>query len=145
MNSITPHYKLARLLVLPVIFLFMFQSCSRKIAFEKSSVVPSAEGKVIIKRDDNKNYAIEVNVTNLADPERLTPKRNAYVVWLQTDDNNTRNMGQMKSSSGLFSSTMKGTLKSVSVAKPTKVYITAEDSPDAGNPGYHIVLTTRNF
>jgi hypothetical protein len=132
------------ILMSAIMFLFV-SSCSKKISFQTSTVVPAAEGKVTVKKDDNKNYSVEVNVTNLADPKRLTPPREVYVVWLQTEDNNTRNIGQMKSGSGFFSSTLKGTLKTVSAFKPTRVYITAEDSPNVTFAGSQVVLNTKEF
>jgi hypothetical protein len=45
------------------------------VAFAPSSVVPGADGKVKLKKDDNKNYQIEVDVVNLASPDRLTPPK----------------------------------------------------------------------
>lgn len=127
------------------LFFSMLTSCSRKIAFERSTVVPAAEGQVIMKRDSNKNYSVEVNVTNLAQPNQLTPPRSVYVVWLQTTEYETRNIGQLISSSGLFSSGLKGSLKSVSATKPTRVFITAEDNANLLVPGPQVVISTPIF
>lgn len=130
---------------LTFMMLSILPSCSKKISFQTSPVVPAAEGRVTVKKDDNKNYSITVTVDNLAEPERLTPPREVYVVWLQTENNSTRNIGQLKSSSGLFSSKLKATLKTVSAFKPTRVYITAEDSPDVTFAGSQVVLNTKEF
>ncbi|WP_207493468.1 hypothetical protein [Aridibaculum aurantiacum] len=144
MNSFS-FLKTTTLSCLLIALLVSFSSCSRKIAFATSTVVPAAEGRVTVKRDANKNHTIEVNVTNLAPPNKLTPSRNVYVVWLQNAQNQTLNIGQLKSSSGLFSSTLKGSLRTVSVSKPTRVYITAEDNADVQVPGPQVVLNTPSF
>ena len=63
--------------------LFFLCSCSSKIKFQQSTVVPAAEGSVKVKKDKNENYAIDVDVIHLAGPDRLTPPAAAYVVWIQ--------------------------------------------------------------
>lgn len=123
-----------------------FSSCaSKKIGFATSTVVPAAEGDVKVKKDNNDNYSIELNVIRLADPKRLTPARETYVVWMDTENNGTKNIGQLKSSSGLFSSTLKSSLKTATVYKPVRIYITAEDNADVQYPGGQVVLNTNNF
>ncbi len=67
-------------------------SCSRKISFQTSSVVPAAEESVKVKNDKNNNYGIDLNVMRLADPKRLDPPKSAYVVWIETAENGTKNM-----------------------------------------------------
>jgi hypothetical protein len=130
---------------LPLIGLVLLTSCSRKIHFQKSAVAPAAEGKVTLKKDGNKNYEAAVEVYNLAKPERLSPPRNDYVVWLQAEDNSVRNVGRMVVNNSLFSSTMKGSLTVVTVKKPVKIFITAEESFDVVIPSSTIVLTTPTF
>jgi hypothetical protein len=46
-----------------------FTSCSKKVAFQTSSIVPA--GDVKITKDDNKNYLVEIKVENLAEVSRL--------------------------------------------------------------------------
>ena len=120
-------------------------SCSRKIAFDTSTIVPAAKGMVKIKKDANGNYRVRVNVRNLSEPERLTPPRRTYVVWIDTDRSGRKNLGQITSSTGLFSSTMKASLETVTSFRPTRVFITAEDNADITFPGLDIVLQTRYF
>src|ERR687886_662398 len=85
--------------------IFSLQSCARKMVFATSPVVPAAEGAVKLKKDRNNNYRIVLNVINLADPKRLDPPRNTYVVWAETEQNGTQNIGQLKTASGLLSKT----------------------------------------
>jgi S-formylglutathione hydrolase FrmB len=123
----------------------LLSSCSTKYAFATSSVVPAAEGTVKVKKDKNNNYNIELKVERLADPKRLSPAREVYVVWMETDQNERKNIGQLKTSSGLFSGALKSSLKTVSPFKPLTFFITAEESADIQYPMGQEVLRTNSF
>ena len=133
------------LTMLAIIAIASFTSCSQKIAFQNSTAVPAAQGKVTIKKDSNKNYAIKIKISNLAEVQRLQPAKNAYVVWIDTDENLIKNIGQIKSDTGFISSKLKASFETVTSFKPKKVFITAEDNPDVSYPGYQMVLTTPAF
>lgn len=128
---------------LPVVIvcLFFLSSCARKMTFGVSSVVPAAKGTVKVKTDKNKNYAIDMRITNLAEPGRLTPPRRTYVVWMETSEG-TKNIGQLRTSSGLFSKAMRANLKTVTTFKPESFFITAEDDASVTMPGSTVVLRT---
>ena len=121
------------------------QSCAHKISFGTSSVVPAAEGSVKVKKDKNNNYNIDLSVIRLADPKRLSPSKQLYVVWMDADQNGTKNIGQLKTSSGMLSKTLKSSLKTVSSVKPTRIFITAEDDAAVQYPGGQVVLDTSSF
>lgn len=121
---------------------FLLQSCASKYTFATSSVVPAAEGSVKVKKDNNNNYNIDLSVKRLADPKRLTPPKTLYIVWLEAEQNGTKNIGQLKSSSGMFSSELTSSLKTVSSFKPTAIFITAEDNADIQSPQGPEVLRT---
>jgi len=127
-----------------VLIMFAFTSCAQKIRFANSSVVPAAEGTVKIKKDNNKNYNIDIDVIHLADPKRLSPPKEVYIVWMETDNTSAKNIGQIESSSSILSSTLKGSIKTVSPIKPTKIFITAEDNAQVQYPGT-VILTTSSF
>lgn len=122
--------------------IFLLQACARKVAFTTSTVVPAAQGSVKVKKGENNNYHIELNVIRLADPKRLTPPRDAYVVWMETEQNGTKNIGQLKTSSSLFSKTLKSSLETVTAFKPTRFFVTAEDDANIQQPGRQVVLRT---
>jgi hypothetical protein len=126
-------------------FLAAFTSCSKKVTFLNSSVVPAAQGYVKVNKDDNKNYVIKIEIKNLAEVNRLQPAKNAYVIWMITDENSTKNMGQIKSGSSMMSSKLKASFETVTAFKPTKVFITAEDDGDVQYPGATVVLSTDRF
>ncbi len=128
-----------------MLVLFSSSSCSKKSAFLTSSVVPAARGDVQVTRDNNKNYIIKLDIVNLAEPERLLPPKKLYVVWMVTDQNLTKNIGQIDSSSRAFSSKLKADFQSSSAFKPIKIFLTAEDDSNVQYPGSTVVLSTSNF
>ena len=128
-----------------VMMIFYFSACSRKASFQTSSIVPAAKGSVKVKKDKNSNYQIKISLTNLAESKRLQPSKETYVVWLQTDNNLIKNIGQINSSTGFLSSKLKASFQTVSSFKPNKIFITAEDDATIQYPGSQVVLSTNNF
>ena len=139
------HVQRLALALLIATILFSFSSCAKKRAFQTSTVVPAARGDVKIKKDNNHNYIIHVTLLDLAEPNRLTPPKTVYVVWAVTEDNITKNLGEIKTSTSLFSKTLKGEFKTVSAFKPFKVIVTAEDQSAVQYPSTFEVLSTNNF
>ena len=133
------------LAALTILLIFSFTSCATKAKFEKSVVVPAAQGLVKVKKDNNKNYAIQIDISNLAESERLTPSKKTYIVWLVSDRDETINLGQFNSSSGIFSSKLKASFKTVTSTKPNKIFITAEDDATTLYPSGQTVLSTGRF
>lgn len=140
-NSLTQKIFSGSLLIA---LLFLFNSCSKKIAFQSSSVVPAAEGTVKVTKDNNSNYVIRLELSNLAEPEKLQPSKQTYVVWMETDQERAKNLGQINSSTSLLSKRLKASFETVSSVKPSKIFITAEDDATVQYPGM-LVLTTNNF
>jgi len=134
------------ILLLAAAFLLVnMGSCAKKVTFLNSSVVPAAQGTVKVKKDSNKNYHIQITMSNLAQPDRLQPPKKIYVIWMESENNMTKNIGQINSSSGVFSNKLKGSFQTVSSSRPTRIFISAEDDAEVQNPGTQIVLTTNSF
>ncbi|MEO5977528.1 MAG: hypothetical protein ABIS36_09555 [Chryseolinea sp.] len=123
--------------------LFITASCASNYPFQTSSVVPAAEGGVKVKRDKNSNYDVSMSTIRLAQPTRLSPSRQYYVAWMTTEGNGVKNIGQLKSSSSLFSKTLKSSLETVTSFKPTGFFITAEDNSSIQYPSEQIILRTK--
>lgn len=133
--------KLVLFLVLYFVLSLTFTSCSKKIQFENSNVVPAARGDVSVKKDKNNNYNIQMEVSYLAEPERLQPPKKYYVVWLSSSDNQIPlNIGQIVGTSKLHVK-----FESVSSSKPKRIFITAEDDASTQYPGQYVVLETDKF
>ncbi len=126
-------------IAIPCLFL---SSCASKYVFQNSYIVPAAEGRVKVKKDNNSNYKIDLKVKNLAEPKNLTPSRQCYVVWMDVYEGSPRNIGQLKTSSGLFGGSLKSSLSTVTPYKPQGFFITAEDLPTIQYPGREIILRT---
>ena len=120
--------------------LFLTVSCSKKLNFSTSTIVPAADGSIKYKKSDNGNYAVDIKILHLAEPKKLVPSRNHYVVWMQTESNGIKNLGQITTSTGLFSNTLKSSLKTVTPFKPKSFFITAEDDANISYPGTQVVL-----
>ncbi len=131
--------------VFGIILVTSLLACARKTSFLTSSVVPAARGHVKVNTDSNKNYVIQVQLSDLAGVERLQPPRQTYVVWMLTDSNQSKNLGQIQSSSGMLSSKLKASFETVSSFKPVKIFITAEDDPGIQYPSTQVVLSTDRF
>lgn len=127
------------------VMVFFLGSCASSEKFMASSVVPAAEGTATVSKDKNENYAIDIKIINLADPQKLDPSRNHYVVWLLTDDNETKNIGQITVSQKTISKKLVASFKSVSPNKPKKIFITSEDDVQVDRPGSPVILSTGNF
>lgn len=127
------------------VMILTLYACNKQMAFATSSVVPAARGNVKIKKDKNENYAIEINISGLAEVERLQGNKKSYVVWINTPNENAKNIGQITSSTKTFSKRLSASFQSVSTSKPTRVFITAEEDGTVEYPGNMVVLSTEEI
>lgn len=133
--------KTISLLGLLFVFTLFFGACSKQLKFENSTLVPAARGDVSVKKDQNNNYRIRLNISFLAEPERLQPSKKYYVVWLLSEKNQIpMNIGQIVGTSKLHSR-----FETVSSSKPNRILVTAEDNASTTFPSETIVLQTNKF
>ena len=132
-------------LAIAVLITFLISACasSSKMAFGPSNVTPAATGDVNIKKDKNENFVIDVSVVNLADPQRLSPARETYVVWMENGNSPVRKSGRIETSSATFSKAMKAGLSATATTQPTRVFITAEKNGELQFPEGEVVLSTQ--
>lgn len=124
-------------------FLFaaiLISACSKKIVFPVSEVLPAATAQVKIDKTDNNNYKMELEVENMAKPDRLNPPRKNYVVWMVTEKNGTINMGNLK-----INNKLNGSLEGATPFKPICFFVTAEDKQDVDTPSTQVVLDSEKF
>lgn len=136
-KSLTKYFLMS---ILATSMIFLFTDCSKKIIFLSSSVVPAATGYAKVKKNGNNNYVVQLNISNLAESNMLTPPKQTYIVWVVTDREETKNIGQIKSSDKLNAS-----FETATAFKPAKIFITAENDPGTQYPGEPVVLTTEIF
>ena len=116
-------------LILFVALVLFFTSCVTTAKFPVSSVTPTADIVAKIKNDKNGNSIIEIKAKNLAAADRLTPPKDAYIVWINTDSEGVRNIGR------LINNNAKTTvLKTLTPFQFGEIFITAEDSDDISYP-----------
>ena len=95
-----------------------------------------------MKKDNNSNYTIHVELSNLAEPTKLEPAMKTYVIWMETEQEPVKNIGQINSSSNFLSKRLTASFETVSSIKPTRIFITAEDDGTIQYPGTKILTTT---
>lgn len=111
-------------------------AASKEYPMRASSSVPAAAGIVKVQRDkNNENTKVDIKVWHLANPARLTPTANVYIVWFRTRDG-----AAVKQASIRVDKNQKGEVKLVTVAKDFEVVITAEQSESADRPSDFEVL-----
>jgi ABC-type Fe3+-hydroxamate transport system substrate-binding protein len=134
-------------LVTPIIILLLFTitGCAKKMTFQQSTVVPAARGYVKITKDDNKNYRIKLELSNLAEINKLDPQKESYVVWMSSDNNTTTNLGRISSSGSLLSKRLTVSFETVTATKPSLIFITAENDSNTKYPAGTTVMTTGKF
>lgn len=103
--------------------MILFASCASKKVFPISNVTPAAKISVKVNEDNNGNKEINVKARYLTSPDRLTPSREVYIIWLQTEENGLLNLGQLETDSST-----KASFTSVTAYKPKEIFITAEDN-----------------
>jgi hypothetical protein len=139
----TIYLPIKRIFLIGLLFAYTltYISCSKKIQLENSDVVPAARGDVVVKKDKNNNYNIKLEISYLAEPERLQPPKKYYIVWLSSDQNNIPiNIGQI-----VVSSKLKIKFESSSSSQPKRIFITAEDDASTQYPSQYIILETDKF
>ena len=147
MKTIKLNFRAGTTLILgaTVLMIILFSSCATKVPFQYSAEVPAARGTTKVKRVDNKNYTISVELTNLAEASRLIAPKTAYVVWMESNGHSAKNLGKIQSESSMISKTLKASFETVSSEKPTKIFITSEEDGNTAYPSSSIILTTRSF
>lgn len=118
----------------------LVSACSKKVTFPVSDVVPAAEAVIKIDENSNDNYELELEVNNLAQPDRLTPSRRHYVVWMVTKQHGTINIGNLN-----VNRKNNAALKTSTAYKPIRVFITAEDDSQPVLPSTQVVLNSQEF
>lgn len=133
-------------LLLPIttLLLVFITSCATKVEFPVSKIVPEADVTAKVKQDGNDNYKIDLKVENLTSPERLDPPKEMYVVWIETAKG-TKNIGKLNMSSGMFSSTRKGSISTTTAFQPNRILITAENTSTNNEPSTFVIISSKDF
>jgi len=112
-----------------VISIMVLASCATTAKFPVSEITPAALITAKLSKDKHNNNAIAIKAKNLSSPDRLTPAKQTYVVWINTKDNGIKNVGQLQNKNA-----QTATLKTVTSFNVTEIIITAEDAGDVSYP-----------
>jgi hypothetical protein len=132
--------------------IFSYSSCAKKTAAIAKTETPveavnsENTGQVLVKRDVNSNYLIQINLKDLEELSRLKPTANkVYIVWMNADNQLAQNLGQISNNTGWLSDKSKASFEASSVFKPTKVFITEEEVASVKKPGIKVIWSTSKF
>lgn len=131
--------------IIMILGMLVIASCSSTESFLNSSVVPAATGTVKVKKDKNENYAIKVEIKDLADVERLQTSKDTYVLWMETENGRKENLGQLVSSSSFLSKQHVASLETITSYKPLRFFVTAENGIDVRYPDSMEILKTNTL
>jgi len=126
--------------VMLMIFLFLGVSCRTTVDFPSSSELPAAEISAKVKQGKNDNYKIKLEAEHLAEPDRLQPSRDVYVVWLDTDENGSKNIGRL-----IPENNKKASIETTSAYKPIRIFITAENEANIDYPRGEVVFESKRI
>ena len=118
----------------------LMTACSKKITFPVSDKVPAAEAVLEVEQNDNNNYDLDLQVENLARPERLTPSRRYYNVWVVTRRHGTVNLGNLE-----VNKKNRASFEGSTPYEPIRVFITAEDAREPLVPSTQVILDSEEF
>ena len=129
--------KTLKKIFLGVVVLF-FISCASTAKFPISDVIPAAKISAKMNQDKNENSVIEVTARYMASADRLDPPKNNYVVWIETENNGSKNIGQL-----INKNPRKSYLETSTPFGVKEIFITAEEQGDISYPsGVEISRTT---
>jgi len=100
----------------------LLAGCASSAKFPVSTVAPAAVITAKKTLDKNKNYVVELVALNLTSPERLNPPKDHYNVWIITEQNEYKNLGQIMNANA-----KRVNFKTLSPYNPKQIIVTAED------------------
>jgi lipopolysaccharide export LptBFGC system permease protein LptF len=116
----------------------LLAGCATTAKFPISTVAPAAEISAKKTMDENKNYVIELVELNLTSTDRLNTPKNHYNVWIVTEQNDYKNLGQVMNANA-----KKVVFKTLTPFNPKEIILTAEDEGNRLMPaGIEIARTS---
>lgn len=120
--------------LIPILSIMFLVSCGSTKKFPVSDLVPAAQISAKTSQDKNDNTEIEITAEYLANPDRLSPPKDFYVVWIVTDDDKKINVGRIVQDGG-----KKVSLTTKTPYKVKEIFITAEKEGNESFPGKTVI------
>ena len=116
----------------------LLAGCASSAKLPVSTVAPAAVITAKKTLDKNKNYVVELVALNLTSPERLNPPKDHYNVWIVTEQNEYKNLGQIMNANA-----KKVVFRTLTPFNPKEIILTAEDEGNRPMPtGIEIARTS---
>jgi len=131
--------------LISIMILIGLYGCSTKVTFPVSRIVPAAEPEAKISKNKVGGYVINLDINNLALPERLSPPKKYYIVWIETQAEGITKLGEIANNQGLFSNRGRASFEAETIYRPSIIMVSAENNLDITYPGSQIVLKSRPF
>jgi hypothetical protein len=109
--------------------------CAHKVPLQAGTQVPAAEGQVKLTEGPSGNTKIRLEVEHLADAANVAPGASTYVVWIQSAEGSTRNVGTL-----LVGDDRRGRLDTTTPHRQFQLFITAEPTATATAPSGQQVM-----
>lgn len=122
-------FKTTRRMLSILALVILTVSCANATKFPISSVTPAADIVALRSHDSNGNTMLRITAKNLAAVDRIASPKKAYVVWIVTEREGSRNIGKLMNRN---SKTAK--METLIPNYSTEVYITAEEDGEAITP-----------
>ena len=120
--------KAVKSMIFAAVVLFL-SSCASTTKFPVSAVTPAAVITATKKTDKNNNFKIDVKALHLSSPDRINPPKKVYVVWVVTDDNGVKNIGQLTNKNAKTAK-----LYATTAFNVAEIFITAEEQGNVSSP-----------
>lgn len=129
--------------------LFQFSACATSpTRMSSSQQIPAAVGSVKAEQTDNNNTRVNLAVSHLAPPSKISSRATTYVVWTRPLDSRREpsSSGQVQSLGALrVDQNLNGTLSAVTPLHNFELFITAESSGLVSSPsGEHLLWAQVN-
>lgn len=96
---------------------------SRHVRLNPTNIVPAAQGRATLGLNANGETTVDLELTHLTPPGRLSPPCRAYVVWIETDDEPALRKGELR-----VADDWRAQLSFVAPARSFDIFITAENT-----------------
>lgn len=126
--------------ILFVFVLFLAAGCggSRQYQIQGLDRAAGADGEIQLERQDGGNWTVEIHVTNLLPPGRLTEGMTTYSVWFQAPEQNPQRVGNL----AYDEDDRAGTTMATTSLTRFDIFVTAENSEAAAAPSADVVFRT---
>lgn len=115
-------------------------SCGTTVDFPVSDYLPAADVKAKIKKDENNICEVTVKADHLAEPERLNPPKERYLVWVVDIDGANHKIGELDPGKS-----KEAELNTMTPFEPVQLFITAEDRKNPDWPSTFIIFRSEIF